>query len=71
MKLRENPPVCPEGYTIDMYCRYTVNVIHDMDAKSSAYGRDRANARRAAKDKGWKLHRNGTATCPQCVRNGG
>lgn len=57
-----------EGWAMDLYCQYTVDVAHDMDTHGVSFGGvSRADARRQAKARGWILHRNGFATCPRCA----
>lgn len=68
-KRRVDPLPIVEGWAMDLYCQYTVDVAHDCDTNGiSIGGRDRADAHRQAKARGWILHRNGFATCPQCAR---
>ena len=58
-----------EGWAMDLYCQYSVDVPHDMDTHGVSFGGvNRADARRQAKELGWILHRDGFATCPQCAR---
>lgn len=67
--LRDDPLPVVEGWAMDLYCRYTVGVGHDIDTHGvSIGGNDRADARRQAKNMGWVLHRDGTATCPRCAK---
>lgn len=69
LTLREDPLPVVEGWAMDLYCRYTVDVEHDMDTHGvSIGGADRADARRQAKAMGWVLHRDGTASCPRCAK---
>ena len=68
-KLRKHPLVCPHGYAMDLYCRYE-NPDHAFEEfpwhlpNLKSY----SDAVRYAKAKGWKLHKDGTATCPKCVK---
>ena len=58
-----------EGWAMDLYCQYSAGVEHDMDTHGVSFGGvDRADARRQARARGWILHHNGFATCPQCAR---
>ncbi len=57
-----------EGWAMDLYCQYSLDIRHDMTTHGVSYGgNDRADARRQAKADGWILHRNGFATCPRCA----
>lgn len=68
-KRRNEPTPIVEGWAMDLYCQYTVDVSHDMDTHGvSIGGVDRADARRQARAMGWVLHHDGFATCPRCAR---
>jgi hypothetical protein len=67
--LRPNPLPVVEGWAMDLYCKYTADVIHDIDTHGVSYGgHTRADARAQAKEAGWILHRDGTATCRRCAK---
>ena len=63
------PEHCPGAYVLHLYCKYK-NPEHEhgefphepTDVQTGA------DARRIAREWGWKLHRDGTATCPKCVK---
>lgn len=68
-KLRDSPLPVVEGWAMDLYCRYTVDIVHDMNTHGvSIGGVSRADAHGEAKNLGWMFHRDGTASCPACVR---
>lgn len=68
-KMRKDPQPVVEGWAMDLYCRYTADISHDVDTWGvSIGGVSRADAHRQAKNRGWMFHRDGTATCPQCVK---
>ena len=59
-----------ECYSMDLYCKWSIDFDHDHRSHGvSVSGYDRAAARKEAKALGWKLHKDGTATCPECVKN--
>lgn len=67
-KLREEVQPVTEGWCLDLYCKYTAGFPHDSDTWGAQFfGHTRAEARREAKAEGWKLHRDGTATCKSCA----
>lgn len=67
-KLNADPLSCPGCYSLHLYCKY-LNPQHGWDEfpheidQFQTYGHAATFARR----RGWKLHRDGTATCPQCA----
>lgn len=63
------PEYCPGCYSLHLYCDH-VNPNHRYDEFPWEIDgfETGAQARKYAKSKGWKLHRDGTATCPKCVR---
>lgn len=66
-----NPLHCftAEGWSMDLYCKYTRGVVHDTDTHGvSFYGNSRVEAHRVASCAGWKMHRDGSATCPSCAQ---
>lgn len=60
-----SPVFCPYGFTIDLYCKW-LNPAHEWGSEAAFYGRDRAEVFRDFKAAGWVLHKDNTATCPQC-----
>lgn len=66
----ERPEHCPGCYSLHMYCKYENpahvwnEFPHEFGEGCETGGEARAIARRC----GWILHRDGTATCPKCVR---
>lgn len=70
--LREAPLKRAEGYTMDLYCRYTGDYAHDTKTHGAVfYGRSQSEVHRDARAAGWILHRDGTASCPACVKEHG
>jgi len=68
-RLKDNPQVVVEGWALDLYCRYNVDVVHDMDSWGvSIGGFSKSDARAEAKALGWVIHRDRTATCPKCAK---
>jgi hypothetical protein len=67
--LRAEPEVCPGSYDLHLYCRYE-NEAHAFDEFPWQIGTHQtyAEAARWARDQGWVLHRDGTATCPKCAK---
>lgn len=64
---QEDPTPCPEGYTLDCYCDHE-NDEHDYKEFPQAYfTRNEREAKQAAKKRGWKFHKDGTATCGKCM----
>ena len=65
LKLVSAPVPCPYGFSIDMYCKWD-NPAHEWGQIVNFYGRDRAETFRQFRAAGWVLHKDNTATCPQC-----
>ncbi|MGE8129072.1 hypothetical protein ACQKQD_19025 [Methylobacterium sp. NPDC080182] len=67
--LKDHPEYCPGAYDLHLYCKYE-NPEHAWnefpweicDFETGAASRN------AARKSGWILHRDGTATCPKCVK---
>lgn len=57
------------GYELHVYCDSELQE-YEHEWFASFIGKDKATARRSAKNAGWKLRHDGTATCPDCLRNG-
>lgn len=54
-------------YSLDLYCRYH-NDGHDYGEFPHQFvGRSEGNCRRRARNRGWILHQDHTATCPKCA----
>lgn len=67
-KLVASPEVCPGSYSLHLYCKYqndehAYGEFPHEPPNCQTYG----EAARVARLWGWKLHRDGTATCPKCV----
>ena len=73
MTRRLNPtPIEQAGsYVLHLYCRYlTDDIDHDvLDQPSEFFAEKAAECRDMARNAGWTIHRDGTATCPQCNRD--
>lgn len=55
------------GYTLDLYCKYTVDYNHDSKNHGvSFYGDSKQDAFRQARALGWVIHNDRTTTCPEC-----
>lgn len=63
----DNPLPYPSTYTVDLYCDHE-NDEHGFRAfPYQIIGETSGECRKAARKLGWKLHGDGTATCPKCV----
>lgn len=63
------PTLCPGSYDLHLYCDHE-NPAHgfrEFPWHISEFQTSR-DARAAARRKGWKLHRDGSATCPKCSK---
>lgn len=64
----QHPNGCPGCYTLDLYCDHT-NPAHCWDEFPHQFlAETGGNCRKQAKARGWKLHRDDTATCPKCMK---
>lgn len=60
----QNPLHYASGYSLDLYCDTDADGCFEM---GMFYGQSFADCARAAKAKGWAIHRKTrTATCPNC-----
>ena len=68
MKRRdENPTEWAGCYSLDLYCDHT-NDAHRFDEFPHQFvGAGFGECAGKARDRGWILHRNYTATCPKCT----
>lgn len=66
--LLEQPEFCPGCYSLFLYCKYD-NPAHDFREFPHEYDawQTYGEAAKAARSKGWILHRDRTATCPKCA----
>lgn len=63
-----NPLPCPGVYTLDLYCDHESDEHRFREFPQGIVEyQTGAQARAAARRAGWKLHKDGTATCPKCV----
>lgn len=65
---RDRPEYCPGCYSLHLYCDHE-NPAHRSGEFPHEYGQEcetGAQARREAREAGWVLHRDNTATCPKC-----
>lgn len=68
-RLLAHPNTCPGAYVLHLYCKYE-NEDHawgefphqPVDVQTAS------GAARQARWMGWKLHDDGTATCPKCAK---
>lgn len=65
----ERPEHCPGAYDMHFYCKYD-NPDHRFDEfpHQSEFCETRGQAIAQAREAGWIYHRDGTGTCPKCVR---
>lgn len=63
-----SPELCPEGYELHAYCKYEFDEHEWSEFPHAFIGDDRASCRRQARNFGWLLHNDRTATCPKCAR---
>jgi hypothetical protein len=56
------------GYSIEVYCDQKLE-RWDHQWRGEGYGQTRAQALKDLLSQGWKIHRDNTATCPQCCRS--
>lgn len=55
------------GYTLDLYCDREAD--HPFDyLPHQFYGARRSEVVSMARERGWVFHRDGTHSCPRCVR---
>lgn len=66
MKLMDDPTLCPEGYSIDLYCKYEASHHQYQEFPCGVFAHSGKACRAQVKAMGWTLHRDGTATCPKC-----
>lgn len=67
-KLQENPIVWIGGYTLQLYCKYD-NINHSYGEFPHEFvGHRREMCMRIARSRGWIIHKDGTTTCPKCVK---
>lgn len=66
---RANPEIGPGCYDLHVYCDRDV-YEYDHEHMEAFIGANRAEARRAAREAGWRLNPDGTATCQICLRQG-
>ena len=65
---RSDPWIGPGCYSLDLYCDHE-NPDHGFDAFPHQFiGEMKKDCHKAAKKSGWKIHQDGTATCPICVK---
>jgi len=56
------------GYTLHLYCKY-LNADHEFDEFPHEYfGHYGPEVFRGARQQGWIIHRDRTATCPKCAK---
>lgn len=63
------PEWCPGSYDLHLYCDHE-NPDHSFQEFPHVYGEGfetGGQARAEARRDGWKLHSDGTATCPKCM----
>jgi hypothetical protein len=62
------PEHCPGSYDLHLYCKYD-NPDHGFDEFPWVLADEetRPAAHRSAREAGWIIHRDRTATCPKCA----
>lgn len=67
-RLSESPMLCPSGYQFDAYCKYE-NPDHGFQEfpQTPENCDTRHEAVTALRNQGWRIHNDGTATCPKCM----
>lgn len=67
-KLPINPQANPmaSGYSMDLYCDRINDNHSQFEFPHQFLGETFAECARAARNTGWKIHKNGFATCPRC-----
>lgn len=66
--LLADPLTCPGCYSLDLYCRYSFEGHAWDEFPHQFVGETGGQCRKQAKARGWRMHRDGTATCPKCLR---
>lgn len=67
-RLRDEPCLRVGAYVLHVYCKFSVNVVHDMDTHGvEFFGKSKTQAEAEAHENGWRLHRDGTSSCPACA----
>lgn len=66
MPPRQNdPPPIAFGYAMEMCCN-RVGRGFDHDQGTTFFAENKRDCFKAARDYGWKIHKDNTATCPVC-----
>jgi len=63
--LLDDPLKCSRGYSMDVYCKYKHE--HMWMKEHSYSGESLHDCLRQARKDGWIIHRDWTATCPDCA----
>lgn len=64
----EDPLPLAGGYTLHLYCDHTSDEHSFEEFPHQFYAETGAECRREARQTGWKINRDGTATCPKCCQ---
>jgi len=64
----ENPATYVDGFLFDLYCKYEHEDWSSPPAFEQFEGFTARNARAQIRKRGWVLHRDRTATCPECAK---
>ena len=65
-KLSKNPCEYSSGYSLNLYCKWE-NEEHDFQEFPHEYDSETfGECAKAARNRGWIIHRNRLATCPKC-----
>jgi hypothetical protein len=65
---KASPQFIASGYSLDLYCSYK-NAEHKHAEFPHNYScEDKKDAYKNAKQAGWVIHKDRTATCPKCAK---
>lgn len=67
-KLKDSPEYCPGAYEFHAYCKYE-NPDHGFEEFPHIPTNcdTRYQALTALRNRGWRIHKDDTATCPKCM----
>ena len=61
----KNPLQYAAGYTLDLYCDQNLKPW-EHNYEVSIYAQTFSQCAKEARRRGWKIHKDDTATCPHC-----
>ena len=68
MRKLENPLVLAGAYCLNLYCDHENDQHGFREFPHEFTSETGGECRREARARGWKIHRDGTATCPKCTK---